>query len=462
MPTRQIALDDNAQAQYSTMSEGCGPVLREAGRDRAPWTDGTEKGFAMTTQDRTRLRALAGAYAEAAHSKAMDERREKWRLHNGLHERTCPFHIEDNGSFFADLMPPLECADDLCRALEHRLLRALTAYEQIDDDRIIPARFLVDWCTPTSTLCEELAITRAESSNGLGYHTNTPVQDIDADFHKLQRRTITLDREATERQADLARKVFAGLLPVEVGRVSSFYSNGITNKAVHLMGMQELYLQMALNPEGVHRLLSFLADDNWALGQWEEAEGLLTLNHDGNQGYCTGSSHYSDETTTVTGARVATTDCYGYLESQESASISAEMFDEFVMPHIERLASRFKLLKFGCCEPVHDLITVLKRLPNLRKVSVTPWCDQRKLVERCPRDIIWCRKPIPLKLCGTTFDSEAMRAHLQETLDIAADYFVEFVYRDTNPLTGAMQDRVAATCRLVRALSGHPEGSRYR
>ena len=54
----------------------------------------------MTNQDRSRLRNLAVKYAECACSKAMAQRREKWRLHNDLRQKTFPFHIEDNGSYF--------------------------------------------------------------------------------------------------------------------------------------------------------------------------------------------------------------------------------------------------------------------------------------------------------------------------------------------------------------------------
>lgn len=416
----------------------------------------------MTKKDKGRLRSLACKYAEYACGEAMAQRREKWRLHNRRQEKTFPFHIEDNGSYFKDLTPPLECEDDECRVLEGRLLHALVAYEMIDDDQIIPDRFVVDWYTSLTGNCDELQITRADNGRGswLGYRTNEPIKDIDADFGKLKKRTISLDREQTGRQAHLAEEAFAGLLPVEIGRPSSLYSNGITNDAVHLMGMQELYLQMAMNPDAVHRLFGFLAEDNLTLGQWEEDQGLLTLNHDGNQGYCSGSSLFSDETAVSAGNRVVSTDRYGYLESQESAGISARMFDEFLMPHFTRFASKFKLFKFGCCEPVHDLMPVLQRLPGLRKVSVTPWCDLRRLTETCREDIIWCRKPIPLKLCGETFVPDDLRGHLEETLDIGQDYFIEFVYRDTNLLTGNMTDRVAQTCDMIRDLTGHPEGSR--
>jgi len=416
----------------------------------------------MTTHDKTRLRDLACRYAEYAHGEPMAQRREKWRVHNRLQENTFPFHIEDNGSYHADLMPALECESDECRGMEWPLLQALVSYEKINDDRIIPDRFLVDWSTPCSGHCDDLRITRAADGHGgaLGYQTNKPVKDIDADFGKLKKRTITLDRESTEKRRELAETIFAGLLPVEVGRSSSLYSSGITNTAVHLMGMQELYLTMAMNPDAVHRLFTFLAEDNLALGAWEEEQGLLTRNNDGNQGYCSGSSQFSDETSNAAGCGVPSADRYGYLESQESAGLSPAMFDEFLMPHFSRLAEKFKLIKFGCCEPVHNLMPQLQRLHGLRKVSVTPWCDQRKLAENCRKDIIWCRKPVPLKLCSEKFDPAEFRAHLQETMDVGKDYFIEFVFRDTNLLTGAMVDRLAQACDIVRELTGHPEGRR--
>ena len=416
----------------------------------------------MPMKDRERLRNLAGKYAEYALGAPMAQRREKWRLHNSRREKTFPFHIEDNGSYFRDLMPPLECEGDGCKALEAQLLHALTAYERIDDDRIIPARFVVDWCTPSTGVCDELRFTRADNGHGntKGYTTNHPIQDIDADFWKLEKSRIHHDREESDRRLSLAMDIFAGLLPVEAGRPGSAYSNGITNQAVHLMGMQELYLQMAMNPQGVHRLLAFLAQNNLELGQWEEEQGLLTSNHDGNQGYCTGSSLFSDETVPPAGRKVRSTDRYGYLESQESAGISPAMFDEFVMPYLTPLAAKFKFLMFGCCEAVHHLMPSLVRLHGLRKVSVTPWCDLRVLTDTCPTDIIWCRKPVPLLLCDNTFSEAALRSHLQETLDVGRDYFIEFVYRDTDRLTGAMTDRVARTCAMMRAMTGHPEGSR--
>ena len=419
----------------------------------------------MNQKERSHLRRLAGTYAEYAHGAVMAQRREKWRLHNGLHARTFPFHIEDNGTYFRDLLPALRCEDPAHRQLEAQLLYAIVAYERIDDDRIIPDRFVIDWVTEITNYCDDLRFTHADDGHGgeLGYESNKPIKDIDADFGKLKKRSLTLNRPLTDRHAELAADVFQGLLPVVVGRCSSLYSDGIANKAVHLMGMQELYLQMAMNPDAVHRLLTFFAEDDMALGQWEEEQGLLTLNNDGNQGYCSGSSQFSDEIpgrTIKPGEPILSTDRYGYLEAQEAAGLSPDMFAEFLMPHFRKIANRFKLMKFGCCEPVHGIMPHLQELHGLRKVSVTPWCDQKKLADHCPDGIIWSRKPVPLKFCGSTFDPDDFRAHLRETLDIGAGRFIEFIFRDTNLLTGKMEARVAAACRIVRDVTAHPEGGR--
>ncbi len=414
---------------------------------------------------RLHLRRLAGRYAEYALGDVMARRREKWRLHNGLRARTFPFHIEDNGSYLSDLTPAVKCEDPVFRELEERLLHSLVSHERINDDRIMPDRFVVDWSTEISGYCDELRFTHAYDSQGgsFGYETNKPIKDIDADFGKLKKRTIALNRQMTDRRAELAADVFRGLLPVVVGRCGSLYSDGITNKAVHLMGMQELYFQMAMNPDAVHRLLSFLAEDNMALGRWEEEQGLLCLNNDGNQGYCSGSSQFSDEIPgrgVGPGEAVLSTDRYGYLEAQEAAGISPDMFAEFLMPHFRKLAARFRLMKFGCCEPVHGFMPHLRELNGLRKVSVTPWCDQQKLAANCDGGIIWSRKPVPLKLCGSTFDPDDFRAHLAETIEIGAGHFIEFIFRDTNRLTGKMENRVDEACRIVREITAHPEGAR--
>jgi hypothetical protein len=83
-----------------------------------------------------------------------------------------------------------------------------------------------------------------------------------------------------------------------------------------------------------------------------------------------------------------------------------------------------------------------------------------KLAAICNKDIIWSRKPVPLKLCGTTFDADDFRLHIEETLEVGKDYFVEFIFRDTCRLTGQMEQRIAEACDIIRDVTNRPQGRR--
>ena len=40
------------------------------------------------------------------------------------------------------------------------------------------------------------------------------------------------------------------------------------------------------------------------------------------------------------------------------------------------------------------------------------------------------------------------------------EYFIEFIFRDTNRLTGQMEQRLTDACEIVREVTNHPEGRR--
>ena len=104
-------------------------------------------------KDRQRLRKLAAEYAEIVNSEKMKASREVWRLTNRLLERTIPFQIEDNGSFFSDLMPKLECEGEFERGIESGLLQSVTNHMLIDDDRVLTPYWRVPWCVKRPDIC---------------------------------------------------------------------------------------------------------------------------------------------------------------------------------------------------------------------------------------------------------------------------------------------------------------------
>jgi len=414
----------------------------------------------MTTpNDRARLREVAAEYVEVVNSDEMNARRERWRRSNRLLERTVPFQIEDNGSFFHDLMPKPECEGEQERSFEARMLWALTNYRLIPDDRVFPRTFHVGWAVSRSSICPELEVRRVPDSTGreLGFETNTPLADLANSFHKLRSTEFSVDREATLRQAEAATNLFGDILPVEiVGGDVAGVGTGFAMNAVLLIGMDDFYIALLDQPENAHRFFEFQCADAERFLAWLEEGRLITPNgheHDCGSGSCV----YSDELprrVIAPGDSVLASDCWGFIEAQEAAGLSPAAYAEFIYPYQKRIADRLGLINYGCCEAVHRFWPTLEGFRNLRKVTVSPWCDVPSISASVGRRAVLSRKPHPLQLCGASFDAVGFESHIRETLDITRDNFIELIFRDTCPLNGSMRERVAQACGIIKKVEG--------
>jgi hypothetical protein len=146
------------------------------------------------------------------------------------------------------------------------------------------------------------------------------------------------------------------------------------------------------------------------------------------------------------------------LESQETVGVSPELFAEFIYPYQRDIAARFGSLYYGCCEPVHTRWHVLKELPNLQRISVSPWCDQRFMGEALGRDVVFSRKPNPTLISTATFDEGAIQADLRETLAAARGCRLEIIMKDVHELAGEPR-RAARWVELARQSAAEAAGA---
>ncbi|MDR1160276.1 MAG: hypothetical protein LBK69_06600, partial [Syntrophomonadaceae bacterium] len=132
-----------------------------------------------------------------------------------------------------------------------------------------------------------------------------------------------------------------------------------------------------------------------------------------------------------------------HLNSQESVGISPEMFAEFIYPYYAETAAEYGLVYYGCCEPVHKTWdSCLSKLPNLRKVSISAWCDEEIMSERLKDGkIIYSRKPSPQFIgVQAAFDEGAFTAYVKKTASLLrGGCKAEFIFRDIYRLNGNLE-----------------------
>jgi hypothetical protein len=292
------------------------------------------------------------------------------------------------------------------------------------------------WDIETGDFGLQTELVRGQNEGKLGsYHWDPPLKDLDRDFNRLHFRALSVNREKTVVWKNFLEEHFGDILPV-VNRGMYWWTTGLTWTAINLIGIEPLMMSMFDNPSGLHRLMAFLRDDFMHYLDWFESEHLLPLNNEddyvgsGSIGYTTDlpANHRQP------GAAVKTNDLWGLSESQETVGVSPVMFEEFIFPYQVPVISRFGLSYYGCCEPIHTRFHIVKRLNNLRRVSVSPWCHQEKMAALMGQDYIFCRKPNPTLISTDIYAEEAIKDDLRTTLRAAGHMPLELVMKDVHTL----------------------------
>ncbi len=398
------------------------------------------------------LRDLAKRIVEISQSEENLQRKRLWLKHNSLQGER-PMVLAESNGYPKELAPLIElkCQDKNHRNIEYALRHRIYHFEQVRDDTVVMPYWPINWRVKTSDYGVQEDMHRPQTDGEMGsYKWDPPITNIDRDFHKLHPRTYSVDREAMKKDFAWCEEMFGGLFTPRI-RGSFWWTMGLTWACIRIIGLEPLMMLMYDDPKGLHRLMAFLRDDHLAYAKWLEAEGLLTLNNEndyigsGGHGYCSelpAKDH-------VPGSPARLKDLWVLSESQETVGVGPEMFEEFIFPYQKSITDHFGLVYYGCCEPVHSRWHVIQKMPNLRSVSVSPWCDQVKIAEAIGRKYVFCRKPAPSMISSQRFDENEIRADLRGTLTAAKGCEVEFAMKDVHTLAGQPQ-RLGRWVQLAR------------
>lgn len=382
--------------------------------------------------DRKILRALAACVAQHAASPEQDRKRKLWTAHNDLKtEEPVVFIDPENG--WGEILPPstLLCKGDLARSWEMELRKRLFHAEKLKDDVVIDATFAVPHVSHDDGW--GLPVIREGGSNGGAYHIKAAIEDYEENFDQVHFPNLTVDQEASERLLSLAQETFDGLLDVEQ-YTQWWWSLGLTWWYIDLRGLENFLCDFLLEPEWVHRMMNLLCEGAMKRIDWLEANGLLFSNN-GNRYVGSGGFGFTEDLPAL-GRGVSPKAMWGFVESQETSSVSPEMYGEFIYPYHEKLASRFGLNCYGCCEAFEGRWKYVSHLPNLRRVSCSPWSKRDQAAELLGSRYIASHKLSPTPLASANMDEDVVRRHLREVLDHAKGTVPELIMKDNHTLGG--------------------------
>lgn len=377
---------------------------------------------------------MGNRFAEIASDPVNQTRRELWKRLNNIERVKPPVFIYEIPWFEMNVNDELtnRVQNPLCRRIEQNLRRTIYQWNHMPGDMVVePVIYSPPAVTDTGFgIGEDVDVVRTdEKSDVVSRHFNIQIRD-ESDAEKIKMPVITHDAEKSAENFETLSDIFGGIVPVKMGGTKGFTFNA-WDELVRWTGTQEVLLDMVMRPDYIHVLMGRLTKAYLARLDQLDALGLIRSNNDNSYGSSGGLGYTGALPALNDGAgAVHPTDCWGKAMSQIFSEVSPEMHDEFALKYELEWLRRFGVTYYGCCEPLHKKVGILKKVPNLRKISMSPWINYDEAVQNIGRNYVFSFKPNPAFLAVDNWSPESVRQYLREKLEVTRPCAVEIILKD--------------------------------
>jgi hypothetical protein len=388
----------------------------------------------LSARDIDMLRRLAAELAEIAALPVHRKKARLWQKLNDLESERPMLWINEICWHEMDVDGELTLVTEhpWARDQERELRRTLYQWQHMPGDMIVNDYLACPLALHSTDfgIMEDVDIVRTDAaSDVVSRHFKIQIRDF-ADLEKIRMPVVTNNEAATHYRYEAMCRVYDGILPVRtIGQTHIWYTPW--DYLIRWWGIEEAMIDMVDRPELVHAGVERMVDA-W-MTELDQFEALNGLSPDcdntriGSGGYGYTSQLPGAE---FDPAHVRPGNMWGCSNAQIFSEVSPQMHWEFALQHDLRWLSRWGLTYYGCCEPLDRKIEILRQIPNLRKISVSPWCKTASIVAKAGRDYVLSRKPSPAILAEDHWHPQRAKQELCDFLDAARGCHVEVIMKD--------------------------------
>ncbi len=409
----------------------------------------------LSKKDTDILRSLAAAYMDIAMLDTHKEKIELWKALNRMKMQRPMVNIDQVPWVELNTDGCLDCqiTDPYWKNIEFKLRTTIRQWGLFPCDMVVEPFIQIPKVINFSGYGIGPKVERIEQYEG----TNAPAQGYENIIRSMDDIAGITDIEVSEdktssglRMAE-AKTYFDGIAPVVFGNTfEGEYGMhlGIWDLITMLMGIENAYLGMLDEPDLIHALLNRLTESTIA--------GIIKANelglHDDNRNICHCSYVYTDELLPGPGLGrgPVSSNCWAFGLAQLFTGVSPQLMGEFEFPYITRMAEYFGMIYYGCCDRLDDRLDMVRKIPNIRKVSCSPWSNRENFAANIGQDLVMSNKPSPAYLAEENVDWDAVRSDMRRTVDLAKNNSVnlELILKDVSTIR-FQPERLAVWSRIA-------------
>ena len=362
-----------------------------------------ETSTGLPTAEVAVVRGLAAEVATLAALPVQQERIREWQALNGLKPARpmamideIPWH-ELGGDVAGGDELTLVSTHPFTRELETRLRHELYRWNHLRVDMVVEPYVDMKKVIDRPGWGIRIAEDTIDQGGEIRSHHYDDQLANPEDIEKLRVLAPSLDVGRTAEREAWAHECLDGLLDVRMQGLTGFDGDELAfplwDDIEQFRGTEPILLDFMDRPEHLHAIADRLTGVRLAELDILEANGLIGYGNDTI--HCTGAHTTELPKAGFDAARPRPMDTWTVGRSQLFVSVGDATFDEFVPRYYARWFERFGLGYFGCCDPLHNRIDSVRRIPNVRKISMSAWAKVRKGAESIGPDFVFSRKPNP-------------------------------------------------------------------
>ena len=371
----------------------------------------------MLQKDRETLRALACEVAEIAALPVQRKTMALWRANNDLERVSRP-------PVYMDQLPwheinkseemTLICEDPFLRDVEYNLRQTLCRWGHFRCDMIVRPFYDLEKSVRGLDygihVLANLRVTDAE--NDVISHAYIDQLRTSEEVQAMQADIVEADAALDARRKAQLEDIFGDVYPVRLAGVS--IHSGVWDRITQMRSVADVLEDLIEDPDLIEETVKkFVWLTNQTIDQCQ-ALGLLypMLSYI----HCTGALTKDLPVEKGLDRPATPKDCWSYGMAQMFTTVSPKMHEEFEIDLVKPLYDRFGLMYYGCCEPLHHKIHIVRKLSNVRKISISPWADIDIAADNIGRDYVFSSKINPAFI-AVDFSEASIRKQVEHVLE---------------------------------------------